>query len=202
MRTEYAALSHGKILYWRVVGNLCLMVQKAPIYWVHVGSSEPYSQQTTEMVLTKTCGNSKVGVKTNGIYCIPTRGMEIFAQWHFRCHRCGLEGQGQQRSQYYHPSFNSAGTERKPPPHKDSGETEGREYYIGTLSIYSTDCQRQSSNPDGGAISSASIAMIVMIYLCIIVYGMSWGPILRSTFPKSSWLDLVRTGSVADHISQ
>lgn len=74
-------------------------------------------------------------------------------------------------------AFNLAGAERKLPPHNDSGEIEGREYYIGTLSIYSTDCQGQSPNPEGGAISCASIAMIVMVYLYIIGYNMSWGPI-------------------------
>lgn len=72
MRKEYSALSRGKVLYWWPVGTGTQIFvrygsKKTPIYRVRAGSSEPYDQKMTEMVLSKTRGNSKSTLPINGI---------------------------------------------------------------------------------------------------------------------------------------
>lgn len=72
MRKEYSALSRGKVLYWWPVGTGTQIFvrygsKRTPIYRVRAGSSEPYDQKMTEMVLSKTRGNSKSTLPLNGI---------------------------------------------------------------------------------------------------------------------------------------
>lgn len=73
MLKEYTALSRGKALYWWRVGTGTQIFvrygsKKKPIYRVRAGSSEPYNQETTELVLTTTHGNAKSTVETNSFY--------------------------------------------------------------------------------------------------------------------------------------
>ena len=72
MRKEYSALSRGKVLYWWPVGTGTQIFvrygsKRTPIYRVRAGSSEPYDQKTTELVLSQTRGNSKSTLSINGI---------------------------------------------------------------------------------------------------------------------------------------
>ncbi|KAK5728077.1 hypothetical protein LTS12_027367 [Elasticomyces elasticus] len=73
MLKEYTALSRGKALYWWRVGTGTQIFvrygsKKKPIYRVRAGSSEPYDQKTTELVLTTTRGNAKSTIETNNFY--------------------------------------------------------------------------------------------------------------------------------------
>ncbi|KAK5728173.1 hypothetical protein LTS12_027357 [Elasticomyces elasticus] len=72
-RKEYTALSRGKALYWWRIGTGTQIFVRygrkgKPIYRVRAGSSEPYDQQTTELVLTTTRGNAKSRIETNNVH--------------------------------------------------------------------------------------------------------------------------------------
>ncbi|RJE21173.1 hypothetical protein PHISCL_06496 [Aspergillus sclerotialis] len=72
MRKEYRSLSRGKPLYWWPVGTGTQVFvrygsKRSLIYRVRAGSSQPYDPRTTELVLSKTRGNTKVVSRTDGL---------------------------------------------------------------------------------------------------------------------------------------
>lgn len=71
MRKEYSSLSGGKVLYWWRVGTGTQIFvrygsKRKAIYRVRAGSSMPYSEHDTELVLSRTRGNKKMIVKDDG----------------------------------------------------------------------------------------------------------------------------------------
>ncbi|PWY96025.1 hypothetical protein BO94DRAFT_581168 [Aspergillus sclerotioniger CBS 115572] len=71
MRKQYSSLSQGKVLYWWPVGTGTQVfvrygTRKCPIYRVRAGSSQPWDECATELVLSKTPGNSKIVLKDGG----------------------------------------------------------------------------------------------------------------------------------------
>ncbi|RHZ48748.1 uncharacterized protein CDV56_103023 [Aspergillus thermomutatus] len=68
MRKEYSSLSRGKVLYWWPVGTGTQIFvrygsKRKAIYRVRAGSSMPYSEHDTELVLGQTRGNKKMIIK-------------------------------------------------------------------------------------------------------------------------------------------
>ncbi|KAH2761569.1 hypothetical protein KXW10_000391 [Aspergillus fumigatus] len=65
MRKEYSSLSGGRVLYWWPVGTGTQIFvrygsKRKAIYRVRAGSSMPYSEHDTELVLGQTRGNKKI----------------------------------------------------------------------------------------------------------------------------------------------
>jgi hypothetical protein len=70
MRKLYSSLSGGKVLYWWPVGTGTQIFvrygsKQKVIYRVRAGSSMPYSEQKTELILGQTRGNQKI-IMTDG----------------------------------------------------------------------------------------------------------------------------------------